>query len=95
MRATQLLCHLLLDTQQDDSVIDMQVTLDDLWKLDLAKLDGWHMVKDNTAGQDDFKEQAEAESSSGSDGEWESDENGTEPRLPRVAAIARGKEQTT
>ena len=30
------------------------VTLDDLWSLDLNKLDGWHCVKENTSG--DVKE---------------------------------------
>ena len=63
-----------------------QVTLDDLWKVDLVKLDGWQMVKDNTAGQDDFKEDAEA--SSESDGSWESDdEDGL--HLPKVSAVAK------
>jgi hypothetical protein len=32
------------------------VTLDDLWYLDLKKLDGWRCVKENTAGEDVFKE---------------------------------------
>jgi hypothetical protein len=37
------------------------VTLDDLWSLDLKKLDGWRCVKENTAGEDAFR-----------DDEWES-----------------------
>jgi hypothetical protein len=63
-----------------------QVTLDDLWKLDLVKLDGWHMVKDNTAGQEDFKSDG-APSESG-DESWESEE-GDDLHLPRVAAVAK------
>lgn len=64
----------------------VQVTLDDLWKLDLVKLDGWCMVKDNTAGQDDFKEAAEA--SSDSEGSWESDDADA-LHLPKVSAVAK------
>ena len=32
------------------------VTLDDIWKLDLNKLDGWTCVKENTAGDDAIRE---------------------------------------
>lgn len=32
------------------------VTLDDIWKLDLNKLDGWTCVKENTAGEDAFRD---------------------------------------
>ena len=32
------------------------MTLDDIWKLDLNKLDGWACVKENTAGEDAFKD---------------------------------------
>jgi hypothetical protein len=43
-----------------------------MWSLDLVKLNGWKLVKDNTAGQDDFKEDADADSeSSGHDAERE------------------------
>ena len=43
----------------------VQVTLDDLWRLDLAKLDGWENIKDNTAGKEEFEEEAS---------DWESDD---------------------
>lgn len=32
------------------------VTLDDLWQLDLKKLGGWRCVRENTAGEDAFKD---------------------------------------
>ena len=67
-----------------------QVTLDDLWKLDLAKLDGWQMVKDNTAGKADFDE-GDAESSEDSS-DWESEEGGAEA-LPKVSAVAKKRTQ--
>lgn len=45
------------------------VVLDDLWCLDLARLDGWNCVKENTEGEHAFKD--------GSD--WETDaESGSE-----------------
>ena len=31
-------------------VVHTDVTLDDLWRLDLAKLDGWQCLATNTAG---------------------------------------------
>ncbi|KAL4541299.1 hypothetical protein Ndes2437B_g05679 [Nannochloris sp. 'desiccata'] len=37
------------------------VVLDDLWSVDLNKLDGWKVVKENTAGEDAFKEWSEEE----------------------------------
>ena len=42
------------------------MTLDDLWKLDLAKLDGWHCIRENTQGEDIFKQHLEAAGASGS-----------------------------
>lgn len=33
-----------------------QVTLDDLWSLDVVKLSGWQLVQDNSAGREDFAE---------------------------------------
>ncbi len=39
------------------------ITLDDLWTIDLKKLDGWRCVQENTAGEDAFK-----------DDDWETDE---------------------
>jgi hypothetical protein len=46
-----------------------QVTLDDIWKLDLSKLTGWVLVKDNTAGKEDFEDEEETEHSSSSNSE--------------------------
>lgn len=40
-------------------------TTDDLWSLDLNKLDGWRCVKENTVGEEAFREL--------SDEEWETD----------------------
>lgn len=42
---------------------DKEITLDDMWCLDLAKLDGWQLVKENTVGEEHFKQLATAESS--------------------------------
>ena len=33
-----------------------EVTLDDLWSLDLNKLQGWNMVSDTSVGPEAFKE---------------------------------------
>jgi hypothetical protein len=53
-----------------------------------VKLDGWVMVKDNTAGKEDFEERA-GESPSGSEG-WESDGSHDETgiHLPKIHAVA-------
>ena len=37
------------------------VTLDDIWKLDLNKLDGWTCVKENSAGEDAFRDPDDSE----------------------------------
>jgi hypothetical protein len=42
----------------------LQVTLDDIWSLDVVKLDGWKLIKDNTAGKEDFAENGAEESES-------------------------------
>lgn len=42
------------------------VPLDDLWTLDLAKLDGWRCIKENSGGEDAFRELEES-SDDGSD----------------------------
>ena len=39
------------------------VSLDDLWALDLNRLDGWRCIKENTTG--DVKESLDSDSSSG------------------------------
>lgn len=38
---------------------------DDLWSLDLNKLDGWRCVRENTVGEEAFRELSD---------EWETDE---------------------
>ena len=43
------------------------VVLDDIWTLDLAKLDGWKCVKENTEGENAFKEESDWESEHDSD----------------------------
>ena len=45
------------------------VVLDDVWSLDLNKLDGWRCVKENSVGEDAFKELSEGEESDG----WETE----------------------
>ena len=47
------------------------MTLDDLWRLDLLKLDGWACVRENSAGEEVFKAMMEAAESSD---EWEEDD---------------------
>lgn len=42
------------------------VPLDDLWMLDLGKLDGWRCIKENSGGEDAFRELEES-SDEGSD----------------------------
>lgn len=44
-----------------------------MWSLDVVKLNGWTLVKDNTVGQEDFAEDdtAEDSNSSGYDAECE------------------------
>jgi hypothetical protein len=49
-----------------------EITLDDVWRLDLAKLDGWVLVRGNSAGDELFK--AEGDESS----EWEEGSEGDE-----------------
>jgi N-acetylneuraminic acid mutarotase len=58
---------------------ETEITLDDLWTLDLQKMDGWNLVKENTGGDEIFKRAAAAmgeESEEGSD--WETDEEDEE-----------------
>ena len=45
-------------------VAHTDVTLDDLWTLDLIKLSGWTCRRTNTEGEDAFK-----------DDEWETDDD--------------------
>lgn len=51
---------------------EKEVTLDDVWSLDLAKLDGWCMIKENTCGEAAFK--AAAGDLTSSDGEDDGEE---------------------
>ena len=45
------------------------MTLDDLWALDLQKLQGWRCVKENAAGEDAFADEAGWETDSAGDGQ--------------------------
>ena len=49
-------------------VAHTDVTLDDIWTLDLIKLNGWQCVKENTAGEDTFKDEVG----------WETDDSANE-----------------
>lgn len=42
---------------------------DDVWSLDLNKLDGWKCVKENTVGEDAFRELSSDEWETGSESE--------------------------
>jgi hypothetical protein len=49
---------------------------DDIWSLDLAKLDGWKCVRENTVGEEAFRELGSDEWETGSEedqGEGDSD----------------------
>lgn len=54
---------------------EKEITLDDMWRLDLAKLDGWQLVKENTVGEEIFKAAAAAAAggSGSEESEWEDD----------------------
>ncbi|GMH39779.1 hypothetical protein BSKO_07677 [Bryopsis sp. KO-2023] len=59
-------------------VLDKEISLDDIWCFDLNKYDGWKCVRENSAGEDAFKEERDAlgserDSSGDSSGESESD----------------------
>ena len=49
-------------------VAHTDITLDDLWALDLSRLDGWKCLQPNTAGDDIFED----------DPEWATDESDEE-----------------
>lgn len=49
---------------------ESEITLDDMWSLDLVKLDGWNLVKENTVGEEVFKAAA-AKAGGDDDSEWE------------------------
>ncbi|GLC36147.1 hypothetical protein PLESTB_001375400 [Pleodorina starrii] len=44
-----------------------EITLDDMWALDVVKLDGWQLVRENTVGEELLKKAAAGD---GSDSEW-------------------------
>lgn len=44
---------------------------DDLWSLDLSKLDGWRCVRENTVGEEAFKDLTSEE-------EWETEDEGSD-----------------
>jgi len=46
---------------------EKEITLDDLWTLDVAKMDGWNLVKENTMGEEVFKQMAGQAASSDDD----------------------------
>ncbi|GAX74960.1 hypothetical protein CEUSTIGMA_g2406.t1 [Chlamydomonas eustigma] len=56
---------------------EQEITLDDMWTLDLAKMDGWELIKENTGGEEVFRRAAAtaaaAAGGSSSDGEWATD----------------------
>ncbi len=49
---------------------DREITLDDMWALDLAKLDGWQPLRDNSIGEELFVEEKGGGESSD---EWETE----------------------
>jgi hypothetical protein len=54
-------------------IVHTDVCLDDLWSADLAKLDGWRCVKENTAGEEAFKELSDDDDEEGEGSGWETD----------------------
>eukprot|EP00882_Tetradesmus_deserticola_P015643 GHRQ01016668.1.p1 GENE.GHRQ01016668.1~~GHRQ01016668.1.p1 ORF type:complete len:174 (+),score=48.83 GHRQ01016668.1:370-891(+) len=51
---------------------ESEITLDDMWSLDLVKLDGWQLVKENTVGEEVFKAAAAKVVAGGDDSSgWE------------------------
>ena len=54
-------------------VAHTDVVLDDIWTLDLSKLDGWKCVKENTQGEEAFKEGSDWETDKESVSEAESE----------------------
>ena len=56
-------CHFLISMPVVTQVAHTDVTLDDVWSLDLVKLNGWRCVKENTEGDEAFVDE-----------DWETDE---------------------
>ena len=53
--------------------VPQEITLDDMWTLDLVKMDGWELIKENTGGEEVFRRAAAAEGSSSGGDEWATD----------------------
>lgn len=53
-------------------IFDKEITLDDIWCFDLNKYDGWKCIRDNSVGEEVFKDVVQEESSQ-SESETESD----------------------
>ncbi|KAG2483359.1 hypothetical protein HYH03_017759 [Edaphochlamys debaryana] len=70
-----------------------EVTLDDMWALDVQRLDGWSLVRENTVGEELLK------AGSGSDSEWtegsgsedEDDEEDEQPLPAKAKAAGKAK----
>lgn len=50
------------------------MTLDDMWALDLVKLDGWRCVRTNSAGEGAFRDGSSGWEEEGAEGEGEGEE---------------------
>ena len=70
MASTLQTSNIPLNRVPFDQVAHTDITLDDLWGVDLAKLDGWKCIQPNTAGEDVFAE----------DPDWETDESETDDK---------------
>ena len=57
---------------------EQEITLDDMWTLDLVKMDGWELIKENTGGEEVFKRAAAAAGSSSEGDEWTTDEGSSD-----------------
>ncbi|KAL4432778.1 hypothetical protein ABPG77_008104 [Micractinium sp. CCAP 211/92] len=58
-RAAPMLCvsaQHAVDAGRPSEISHTDIVLDDIWCLDLNKLDGWKCVRENTVGEDAFKE---------------------------------------
>jgi hypothetical protein len=50
---------------------EREITLDDMWALDLGKLDGWQPLRDNSIGEELFVEEKGGQESSD---DWETED---------------------
>ena len=75
-RSAPMLCVLRNTMWMWGGIVEIghtDVVLDDLWCVDLNKLDGWKCVKENTAGEEAFKELTSDDEDGGGSGGWETD----------------------